>query len=257
MVLTAIKHCVKLLEPLGLLWLALLAVGIWLRRRGQRGPAIAVHGLWMFLSAATCLPLGDRLLAHLESPWRDTASTLDGLRPADAIVCLGGGIEPSQQELIGLNMQESSDRPTTAIELMRRGKAPLLIFSGGAHPRSTTSEAGALKQWVEHWNLVAAKVETLRVCKDTHDEAEAIAALARERGWKSLILVTSATHMRRAAAVFAKSTSLDIRPAPCAFATRAELTEWVHLPDYGDIQSFSTWFHETIGWWTYRLRGWI
>jgi len=31
----------------------------------------------------------------------------------------------------------------------------------------------------------------------------------------------------------------------------------VHLPDVGEYESCANWFHETIGWIVYRLRGWI
>lgn len=257
MIVSALKYALKFLSPLGVLWLALLVIAVWLWRTGQRKPARWMLALWVLLTALTCVPVSDRLLAHIEGPWRDALSHVDQWPTADAILCLGGGVEPSDVELIGLNMQDNSDRPMTAVELLRRGKAPMLIISGGGVGCTKYGEAAAVRHWVQHWNLAQQDVETLPPCKDTHDEAIALGVIAKERGWKRVILVTSASHLTRATAVFRTNAGVEIVPSPCAFMTKPSPTEWVHAPEIDGFRAFDTWFHEVAGWWVYRLRGWI
>ncbi len=257
MVINFLKDCLELLEPLSLLWLGLLAFTLWLRRQKLGRAAKLSLGLWLFLTATSCLSLGDRLLASLENPWRSINTQWASLPSADAIVCLGGGVEASRQELIGLNVQDTSDRPTTAIDLLRQGRAPRLLIGGGASRAGELGEAESVKAWVERWQLSSAEVLSLGVCADTHDEALKVAALAKAQGWKRILLVTSASHMKRAAAVFRQTTGLEVVPVPCAFMTRLKPTHWVHLPSPEEYERFSNWFHETVGWVAYRLRGWI
>lgn len=238
---------------LGLLWLA------WsLRRPGLRKPLRVTQAILALLVLITCLPTSDRLLAVLENPWRGIVNHWDELPQADVILCLGGGTAWAPQEILGVDMMQASDRPTTAIELLRRGKAPLLMISGGKNPDGGPTEAESVKAWVEHWQLAAAsQVEAFPPCVDTHDEAIRLAEMAKQRGWKKVLLVTSATHMTRAAAVTKKPGEVEIIPVPCAFLTRPQLTDWLHLPDSNGFVGFSIWFHEVVGWWVYKLRGWV
>jgi len=59
----------------------------------------------------------------------------------------------------------------TAIELLRRNKAPRLLIGGGGSPQKGY-EADAVKTWIAHWQLSTAEVISLGKCLDTHDEAE-------------------------------------------------------------------------------------
>lgn len=256
MIITVLKNCVDLLQPLSLIWLGLAVFWIWLRRQQQARAARWCLALWGFMTVSCCLSAGNRVLALLENPWRDIPTRWATLPHSDAIVCLGGGVEPSRQEIIGLNMQENSDRPTTAIELLRQGKATRLVIGGGGR-RGEIAEAEAVKSWIERWQLAQGEVISLGVCADTHDEAVKVAALAKAGNWKRILLVTSAAHMTRASAVFRKTTGIEIVPVPCAFLTKRWPSEWLHLPEASEFQDFANWFHETLGWYVYRMRGWI
>lgn len=256
MIISFLKNLVELFQPLSLLWLALLAFSLWLWRQQLRKAAKLSLLLWLFMTLSCCVSLGNRLLATLENPWRDISNRWTTLLQVDAIVCLGGGIEPSRQEIIGVNVQDNSDRPTTAIELLRRKHAPRLLIGGGAH-RDQPVEAEAVKQWIARWQLTTAEVTSLGVCADTHDEAVKVTALAKAGGWKRIMLVTSAAHMNRAEAVFKKTTGIEVIPVPCAFQTRPRPSQWIHLPEAAEFQDYANWFHETLGWFIYRQRGWI
>lgn len=96
-------------------------------------------------------------------------------------------------------------------------------------------------------------VETVGPVANTHDEAVAVAELARARGWKRVILVTHPWHMRRARALFLKC-GLDVICSPCVEGSY-DIRD-LSAPG-GRIKAFRDWLHETVGFEIYRLRGWL
>ena len=253
------KSLIPWLEPLGLVLLSLTAalVHSLSKRRWRKSAWLAIP--WLLLVLTLCTPLPSYLVHTLERPWLGTR--LDDLPEADVMVALGGAGENSALELVGFHFSRGTDRLMTAVELMRREKSRVLLCGGGGHRRSgkIVSEADAAKAWIDHWQLIKAPIFSLGVCSDTHDEAVKTAALCRDHGWTSVILVTSASHMHRARAVFEK-TRLRITAAPCHWhsgISRGSDPPLLHSPHFGGAELFGVWFHEIIGWWVYRLRGWV
>jgi uncharacterized SAM-binding protein YcdF (DUF218 family) len=103
-----------------------------------------------------------------------------------------------------------ADRATRAAELLRQGKAPLIVASG----RRLRPNAG-IAELMEH-DLVergVPKDKILRLAHDadsTREEAEVVARLAEERKWHSVIVVTSNYHTRRARYIFRRVFPQDI-----------------------------------------------
>jgi uncharacterized SAM-binding protein YcdF (DUF218 family) len=89
--------------------------------------------------------------------------------------------------------------------------------------------------------------------RSTHDEAVLVARLFRERGWRRVLLVTSPTHTRRAAAAFERE-GLLVVSSP-AIETRFDLERLEH-PDER-LFAFGSLIHERAGIAVYRYRGWI
>ncbi len=89
--------------------------------------------------------------------------------------------------------------------------------------------------------------------KNTHDEAVATAALAREQGWRRMAVVTSPLHTRRACAAFEHEGLVVLcRPA----------VERAYAPDRlsgsGDrLSAFRDWAYEVLATFVYRRRGWV
>jgi uncharacterized SAM-binding protein YcdF (DUF218 family) len=95
-----------------------------------------------------------------------------------------------------------ADRATRTAELLREGKAPLIVASG----RRLRPNAG-IAELMEH-DLIERGVPKEKIVRLPHDadstkeEAEAVLKFARERKWRSLIVVTSNYHTRRARYIF-------------------------------------------------------
>ena len=244
---------------MGLAWLALTALLLCLVWRRSLRQALLLGVPWLLITLVVCTPLPSVLLASLERPW--LAVDVAKLPAADVVVSLGGTGEPSARELVGFHFARGTDRLITAVELVRRGKSGQLVVGGGGYDRSghLGSEADVVKQWIDSWGVLKTPVISLGVCSDTHDEAVKTAALAKERAWKSIILVTSASHMRRAEATFRKA-GLNVTCAPCNLLStvfREDDLDWFHAPHHGGAEAFAIWFHEVLGWLAYRWRGWV
>jgi len=97
-----------------------------------------------------------------------------------------------------------ADRATHAAELFRQGVAPEVVASG----RRLRPNAG-VSELIEH-DLVERGVPKDKIVRFAHDadstreEAEAVAKLAQEHHWKSLVIVTSNYHARRTRYIFQK-----------------------------------------------------
>lgn len=254
-----LRQLIPLFEPIGFVWLCLLgiAIALWIKR--QRLLAGIASGLVVLITVIGSTGFPGWLLGTLEDPHAGT--DLHALPPADAVVVLGGGIEPSQFEAGGVHFSKAGDRIIMALELMRLGKAPVLVIGGGGGELDGKphSEADDVKAWLEAWKLPAAPVISLGMNRDTHDEALKVRALAAEWKWSRVLLVTSAYHMRRAAATF-RTAGVDVVTVGCNFftdvSTTAAPTRW-HFPTYPGFEKVSIWLHEQIGWAVYRHRGWI
>jgi uncharacterized SAM-binding protein YcdF (DUF218 family) len=97
-----------------------------------------------------------------------------------------------------------ADRATRAAELFREGKAAVIVASG----RRLRPNAG-IAELMEH-DLVERGVprdKIVRFAQDgdnTREEAEVLKKLVTERKWRSVIVVTSNYHTRRARYIFRK-----------------------------------------------------
>jgi uncharacterized SAM-binding protein YcdF (DUF218 family) len=248
-----------LTEPLGLVWLALLALLAWraYQRQWRRliWPGVLVAVLFLF----ACTPLSPWLLASLERPY--AKPDLDGLAPADAVVMLGGVLDPSPRDLFGFNLTGTADRVVTAVELVRQGKGRALILGGGGPKPGEPglSEAELLQGWVAAWGFTNTPIFLLRSCVSTRDEAVRTLALAQEHGWRRVLVVSSAWHLRRAEGVFRR---LEL-PVTCVGSDFDGLTlfkgpgafRWT--PGATHLRLLGQYLHEQIGWLVYCLRGWV
>lgn len=245
--------------PLGFSWLLLGAWLVWrIFRRQARGLWLPGTS-WIVLTLFTCTPATSLLMRGLEDQF--PRIKLEDAPPADAVVCLGGGAEPSLSEPTGAGFNGSADRLTTSLALLGAGKAPVLIVAGGDYRDKTRrySEADAVVAWLKQAMKPTQEVLSLGICADTHDEALKVAVIARQRGWKQLLLVTSACHMKRAHATFVKA-GLQVHAVPCDYVSsfnRIGSVRWLHLPGSGSLTNFEAWMHEQLGLLLYRLRGWI
>ena len=159
------------------------------QRQGERGGILVNLVVLLFVAALCALVYFARhpIMRYVAESW-----VVDEPAPhADAIVVLGDD-------------NYYADRATRATELYRQGVAGIVVASG----RRLRPNAG-MSELMEH-DLVERGVPKEKIVRFAHDgdstseEAAALAHLAEERKWKSVVLVTSNYHTRRARYIFQK-----------------------------------------------------
>jgi uncharacterized SAM-binding protein YcdF (DUF218 family) len=166
---------------------------------------------------------------------------------ADAIYVLAANVQPDDEPSAA-----SMTRALRGLELLGQKLAPRLLVSeigapAGSYLSYLRKDAAKLGGFDEK------SIESIGFVVNTHDEALRVAAFFRERGYKRLLLVSSPTHMRRAAAVF-EHAGVPVVIAVPAIETETDL-ERLDLAD-DRILAFRVALHEWVGLLVYRLRGW-
>lgn len=250
------KLLAQLLFPLGLMLacLAVAALLVALRRRRAAAVLAAAGLLWCLVWS---LPVAsDALRASLENryPMQQAAA----LPRVDAVVLLGGGIHGEPLDWPYPDLGPAADRIWHAARLFKAGRADWVLVSGGSMqwngPRRT--EADAMARFLIDLGVPREALLLESASQNTHDNAVNCAAILRQRGFRRVLLVTSALHMPRAMETFRAAgiaaipaaTDFEVMPAPM------QLLRW--LPDSDALDGSTRAFKEYVGLLIYRWRGW-
>lgn len=171
----------------------LLALAAMVALSQQKAAKIAAAGLLVAIWLLSCPLVGRSLLRLVDD--RVPRRPVDSLPAADAVVVLSGGFP---------------DRELCALQLQRLGKAPVVIFSG----RISELNAARLKDLIALARLTPQQVVLEQTSRTTVEGGEALAGIARTRGWRSVLLVSHAYHQRRALRNY-HSADLVVIPALC------------------------------------------
>ena len=129
---------------------------------------------------------------------------LKGVTKADAIVVLSGMMRINEFENNNILEWGDIDRFFKAIELYFSKKSNTIIFTGGKSPYNITkiSEGDVLKQYAIKFGVKMDDILVTKEVLNTSEESIAVKNLIGNK--KSIILVTSAFHMKRAKSIFEK-----------------------------------------------------
>jgi uncharacterized SAM-binding protein YcdF (DUF218 family) len=253
--------------PLGLGLLLQLA-GLGTAARGQRGWAVGLSGAGIGLIWLFAMPFTSRqLIWGLEE--RAATLTPAAISSADAVLVLGGGLKPALAPRRGVEVSEGGDRLLTGLRLLREKRAPLLITSGGSISFTAGDpappEAISARELAVELGLPASRILINPGSRTTAEEARDIGALARQRGWTRILLVTSAFHMPRSLATFRQRSGLMVIPVACDYQlpsraaygrpTAGSVVKGL-LPDAEALHLSSVALKEHLGLVVYRLKGW-
>ena len=145
------------------------------------------------------------LCRWLEAPWQRRVAT--AAPRADAIVVLSGGRHPAPGAA-RVSEWDDPDRFLAGLDLYRAGKAPRLLFTGGASPfrPGQPPEGHRYLQEARQLGIPASAMASTPPVVNTAEEAIAIRQLLQRLQSSAtpphILLVTSAFHMRRAQLLF-------------------------------------------------------
>ena len=248
--------------PLGLcscLAIGALIMARWRWKTGAGLMVVSLGLLWAFSMPA----FSSFLLESLESQYPPVP--IDQSPHADAIVVLGGAVGMTDAPGIEADLRNTTDRVFHAARLYRSGKAPVVIAVTGpvACEEPLKSEAGAMIWLLREWGVPERDIISMTGSYNTAwDGAKTKQALDAGK-YKRVLLVTSASHMRRALAVF-QGAGIDAVPSAtdyevwiCRKLPPHSLPLFEYLPDAESLANSTKAVKEYVGYLFYALRGWI
>lgn len=158
----------------------------------------------LFVYLISIEPVKDLILYPLERSY-SVSENLNG----DAIVILGGGAYSSL-----FLTEDTMNRVLGGYVVHKKTKLPI-ILSGGVL-EGKISDSRAMAEVLKELGIEEDKLIEESKSKDTSENAFYVAQICEEKGFKKIILVTSAYHMKRAVKLF-KATELDVLPYPADF----------------------------------------
>jgi len=226
--------------PIGLVLVVLIIAAV----KQKRTLVYAGAGLLFLFSMPLVSNLLFRAVEHFASrPVTETA------QHGDAIVVLSGMLTASPLAGGGTIVEWGDpDRFFAGIELLKSGKAPLLVFTGGQVPwlREVPPEGDVLKPYAIQAGISPEQILVTSTAENTEDEAREV---SRQLGvGKTVILVTSAFHMSRAKRLFSEY-GLVVIPFPVDFRSggTSHITIMDLLPSATSLLRSETAMRELLG----------
>lgn len=190
--------------PLGIsLELGIVALLLFMICRKQSRP-LGRRIAWT-LGAAAILVLYSssiRPTAETLTAWAERAhpvKPIESIEPVDAVMVFGGGTEVALHR-DGRSYLETGPRFEAAMELVRAGRARILVLSGAGSqaPGDPRSEGDHLRDEAVRRGVDPSRILITPPVRTTGDEIRVIGQMAKEHGWARVALATDAGHMGRA-----------------------------------------------------------
>lgn len=240
-----------LLGPLTWALLLLALALLWQGRRPGRARAAAVLSLVVLL-AFSLDPVSRWLFGRLEARAPDTFRPEP---PYDVVVLLGGVLEGPVLPGQPIELNNAAERLLAAADLVRSGQAGAVLVSGGnAFPRpGEAAESEVLAAWLRAHGVPPERIVCETRSRNTRENATESAPIIAARGWKRVLLVTSAWHVPRALGCFrAVGLSPDVLPVDHRAAPGPGYG-W--LPRAAALSASTDALRETFGGLVYRVMG--
>jgi uncharacterized SAM-binding protein YcdF (DUF218 family) len=244
------KMLMSLMLPPGGLAILMAAGFVIIKFRRMLGRfLIATSFLLLYLLSIS--PVSDFLLKPLErSADHDNAKH----EKADAIVVLGGGVlDLSWLELESQPSEMSLERLVAGVKLYKELHIPLVIIGGNGNPfEQEVKEAEAMGRIAKGIGVQDKDIITDNAPRNTLESANAAKKLIKG---DRIILVTSAYHMKRSAAMFRKQ-GFDVVQAPTGYKSEQRgFSLYSCIPRAGSLNDSSDALAEYLSLFWYTITG--
>ncbi len=213
-----IKIAQEFFFPFNLALIALIAGLICLVRKNTRwATRLIIVGL-IFLVVPAMPVLTHLLLADLESTYPSRHS--EDYPKSDAIVVLGGTAAPLLAPRLEVEEYGDGGRLHQTARLYHAKRAPFVVVAeGGTYITDDGSKRGNaedMRDLLVSLGVPADAILLEQQSRNTIENAAYTMEILKKRGFKKILLVTNAYHLRRAVPLFERF-ELDVTPVPCGF----------------------------------------
>jgi uncharacterized SAM-binding protein YcdF (DUF218 family) len=244
--------------PVGLTVLFILIGGLCLLLNFRRLALSSVGAAMSILWVCSTPVFANWAVASLERQY--PARTIAQTPEADVAIVLGGALGQALPPRVEVDLSGAADRVLHAAHLFRAGKVKRILVSAGNLPweRALKPEAELIKELLVEWGVASEAIELATASRNTYENALEIERMWKARNFKSALLVTSATHMPRAMAVFRRAGLPVIASTTDVLAVEGDHTEFfMWLPDASALSMTTQAAKEWMGFLAYKVRGYL
>lgn len=240
-----------LIDPLFII-LALLLLFL-LKGTKRNSTRLILYPAYVFLYLASTGSFADSLLyklEHIEKP-----SQL--LAHYDAVIVLSGMTDAQNSSSDRIEFSGAVDRILAGITLIKKGRADMLIISGGdgSLTQQYKPEARVLRDFSLEWGLPRNQILIDDKSRNTYENAVFTAELLENQKVEKLLLITSAFHMVRSRGCFRKvGLDVDVYPVDYMAANKGDDFRRF-LPSSSSLAKTNLVIHELIGIFVYGITG--
>lgn len=240
-----------LISPLLIIILLLIiGVGNIFNRRKKSGLVLIIISVILYCASTDWII--DKKIYKLESSYPVVSE--EELSKGEAYILLGGGIITTTVEgnIPGVL---ATTRILKTAEYYRKYPKKIYI-SGGTPLQNQESESSVYARELKELGVKEEDIIIEESSKNTNENALLIKEKLEQDGVKNVILITSATHIKRSMFIFQKKLDgVNIYPAPCNFlASQEKENNFYYIPKYYNFLKFQLWLWETVGNTYYKIR---
>jgi uncharacterized SAM-binding protein YcdF (DUF218 family) len=244
-----------LLEPLtwsALLWVVCLVLMV---RRSPRVRLMAGLGAVSLINLFVFSQPG--VANGLQRSLEDQRSSMRPDVTYDAVVLLGGVVDVHAEQPEGRrSYNDNVERLLATFDVLRTGKARMAIISGGDpdQTRDEAKEATTQADQLVDWGIERERIVVEPTAQNTWQNAVKVKAIADAKGWKDLLVVTSAFHMSRALGCF-RAAGMAVDSLVVDRRANSPLRESSRLPRTAALEVSTRALREHVGRLIYRMQG--
>jgi uncharacterized SAM-binding protein YcdF (DUF218 family) len=232
--------------------LTLSGVALLVRGARKRLGVVLAHAGLAVLLVFSLPAVANRLWRSLEA---DAVTTAKPDATWDAVVLLGGAVNAFGATPEVPSWNDNVERLLTTYELLSSGRAKVAIVSGGSlGVEGLPTEAEYLARQLEAWGIAKDRVIVEKQARNTRENATFTKALLDERGWKHVLILTSAFHLRRAAGCF-RAVGVDFDAQAVDYRMRDPARDTHVLPRGEYLADSTRALREYLGRFVYRVMG--
>lgn len=236
--------------PIGLLIIFLLALGFIVIKK-QKFLSVVIF-LITFITYFINTGIGTYIFVKpLENAYEEIELNASNF---DAVVVLGGGIVFGPQRIY-LN-PHALQRAYTGAWLAKELNIPVIVTGGESPGREEIPEAVVMKEVIENTGIESGKIILDTNARNTCENALYTYEICKKNGFKNILVVTSAVHMKRVMKCFERF-DIQVTPYPTDYKYDYSKLSWVDfMPNPQALDANLSAFHELIGiiWYSLRYR---
>ncbi|MFI5219309.1 MAG: YdcF family protein [Bacteroidia bacterium] len=202
------------------------------------------------------------LLNTVMHAWEIPARKINEIqKPYEVGVLMGGSMRYYNTEMERIVFGQGADRLLKCVELYKEKRIKKILLTGGSGLllMQQYKEAELLKNLILKMNIPEQDIIIENQSKNTYENAKMSSEiLKKDFPEKNILLITSAFHMRRSLACFAKQ---GIAADPFSVDERSGTGQYtpdkIIIPDAEYLMQWDVLFHEWIGCVSYKVAGYL